>query len=398
MRKTNSSTTNKQTGSTAKKPKSTKTGQRRGLLRTLTDTVFAAFSTISVLLLWLCAASVYISPERLLIASVLGLAFPIALVGTLCIGVLSILFAPRVCWIAFIGLATTFGSIRSYCPINTFKEARTPSKEALRIMNYNTNNLSAITEEEEKRKFLMYLLDVAPDIIVFQEGNPKLEQWASLNERFERRFPHHATIDSTTNLQIWSRFDILRHETVTQDGQNAAVAFWLKNPHTTGEMIVINTHLKTNFLSKSNRESYKKIVEDSRQLQTPEEEAYRQGREIMGKVANSAATRAKMADDMADFIRRQPSGTPVIACGDFNDTPISYAIQRLKRLPMNDAFRMVGNGPAWSFTQDAIFVRIDHQFFTNHLQPLQANIDRTATWSDHYPLIVTYEWSEQPSE
>lgn len=176
MRKTNSSTTNKQTGSTAKKPKSTKTGQRRGLLRTLTDTVFAAFSTISVVLLWLCAVSVYISPERLLIASVLGLAFPIALAGTLCIGVLSIIFAPRVCWIAFIGLATTFGSIRSYCPINTFKEARTPSKEALRIMNYNTNNLSAITEEEEKRKFLMYLLDVAPDIIVFQEGNPKLEQ------------------------------------------------------------------------------------------------------------------------------------------------------------------------------------------------------------------------------
>lgn len=372
----------------------TRTGQRRGLLRTLTDTVFAAFSTISVLLLWLCAASVYISPEKLLIASVLGLAFPIALAGTLCIGVIAILFAPRVCWIAFAGLATTFGSIRSYCPINSFKEARTPGKGALRIMNYNTNNLCAITEEEEKREFLLYLLDIAPDIIVLQEGNPKLEQWASLNERFEQRFPHHTTIDSTTNLQIWSRFDILRHETVTQDGQNAAVAFWLENPHTKGEMIVINTHLKSNRLTMDDRQSYKKIVDDSRQLQTPEEEAYRQGREIIGKVANSAATRARMADEMAEFIRRQPAGTPIIACGDFNDTPISYAIQRLKRLPMNDAFRMAGNGPAWSFTQDAIFVRIDHQFFTDQLLPLQAHIDRSAKWSDHYPLVVTYEWKQ----
>lgn len=376
----------------AKTPRGNTGESKRGLLRTLTDSMFAAFSTISVILLWTCAASVYISPERFLVASVLGLAFPIALAGTVCIGVLSIIFAPRVCWITIVGIALSFGSTRSYCPINTFREARTPGKNALCIMNYNLNNLNSIQEEEDKREFLLYILDAAPDIIVFQEGCAKLEKWQSLNERFEQNYPYHATIDSTTTLQIWSKYALLRHQTLTQDGQNAAVAFWLRHPKNEGEMIIVNTHLKTNFLSKSDRERYKKIVDDSRQLQTPEKTSFRQARAIMGKVAHSAATRAHMADEIADFISSQPTGTPIIACGDFNDTPISYACQRMKRIPLNDAFRMVGNGPGWSFTSDAILVRIDHQFFTNHLEPIQARIDHSATWSDHYPLIVTYEW------
>lgn len=366
---------------------------RRDFVRTVTDTVFVAFAAVSVVLLWLCAASAYVSPGTLLVTSALGLAFPIVLAGTVVVFLLSLLFAPRVCWVAPLGMLLCAGSIRSYCPINVLREAHTPTERSLRVMTYNGCGVHSILDNDTlRREFLQYLLDQHADIICFQEGNHQLRYQAPRDKEFARVYPFGQTVDSTTCLQIWSRYEILRSEEVCRDGANAAFAFWLRHPSGKGEMLVVNTHLKTNYLSFSDRQKYKQLVEDSRRLQTSVDATLQQSRGIIGKVARAAVIRAEMSDEIAAFIARQPAELPIIVCGDFNDTPISYACQRLKRQGLNDAFRMVGNGPGWSFEHDAIAVRIDHQFFTGHLRPLQAHIDRSATWSDHYPLTVTYDW------
>ncbi len=364
----------------------------RGILRTFTETIFAAFSAVSVVLLWLCAASAYVSPGKVLVMSALGLAFPIMLAGTFAVFLLSLLFAPRVCWMSFLGMLLCFGSIRSYCPINVLREAHTPSTESLCIMSYNACGVQGASDEEKRKEFLQYIADQHADIVCIQEGTHEMRYYSQLPEFYTEAYPYGITVDSTTCLQMWSRYEILRHETICKDGTNAAVAFWLKSPRNDGEMIVVNTHLKSNYLSASDREKYKQMVHESSRLESSFDNTLDQSRNIVGKVARSAVIRAKMSDEIVEFLKTLPPEVPVIVCGDFNDTPISYACQRMKRQGLNDAYRMVGNGPGWSFNRDAIAVRIDHQFFTDHLRPLQAHIDRSATWSDHYPLVVTYEW------
>lgn len=364
----------------------------RGLFRTFTDTVFTAFSAVSVVLLWLCAASAYVSPDTMLVMSALGLAFPIVLAGTVAVFLLSLLFAPRVCWITLVGMLLCFGSIRSYCPLNVLRDAHTPSDHAFRVMTYNGCGIKDAADTVKLDEFLHYLDDQHADIICFQEGAYRLRYHSSWPAFFSAAYPYSMSVDSTTCLQIWSRHEILRSEAICKDGANAAVAFWLRHPAGKGELLVVNTHLKTNYLSVSDRERYKQLVRESSRLESSFDNTFHQSKSILGKVARAAVIRAKMSDEIADFVGSQPDSLPIIVCGDFNDTPISYACQRLKRKGLNDAFRMVGNGPGWSFNRDAIAVRIDHQFFTDHLQPLQAHIDRSATWSDHYPLLVTYEW------
>lgn len=83
---------------------------------------------------------------------------------------------------------------------------------------------------------------------------------------------------------------------------------------------------------------------------------------------------------------------PVIVVGDFNDTPLSYTYQRIKR-GLRDCFLecgglgRVGN----TFIRNHIGVRIDYVLCAKELVPLDAFVDRVE-YSDHYPLHVTLGW------
>ena len=76
----------------------------------------------------------------------------------------------------------------------------------------------------------------------------------------------------------------------------------------------------------------------------------------------------------------------IVAMGDFNDTPISYAHHKIcSRL--TDCYRATANGIGRSFNRDAIYVRIDNIFCSSHFKPFAVRVDDTVPFSDHYPII-----------
>lgn len=101
--------------------------------------------------------------------------------------------------------------------------------------------------------------------------------------------------------------------------------------------------------------------------------------------------RASQVDILSVEIRSSPY--PVIVCGDFNDTPVSYAYNTIgKRL--EDAFIEAGSGTGNTFRGNLPYVRIDYVFYN---APLHARIYRTKKihWSDHYPLTVDFTIHEK---
>ena len=60
-----------------------------------------------------------------------------------------------------------------------------------------------------------------------------------------------------------------------------------------------------------------------------------------------------MVDAVEDYLA-QHKDKPVILCGDFNDTPISYTRHRVASLGLTDAFREAGQGFGFSFRRNAI--------------------------------------------
>lgn len=345
---------------------------------------------MSVAGLWLCSFSGYISPNLLRITGIMGLAFPLMLGGTLFFLFLCLLFAPRRSWICLLGLLLSAGSVRSYFPVNPF-EADVDEGHALTVMTYNCHGFPGVTTDEPKREILEYIDSTEPDIFVYQEGNNSMPDWQKLLPAYKKRFPYHEEPfegqNKTTRQGIYSRYPIYRSELVTSHTMNGVVAFWLRMPKG-DSLLVLNVHLESNNLTPEDRTQYTKIVKENHGKQDPDS-ALLTSRTLASKIATAAGIRALMADTIADYLEAHID-VPMIICGDFNDTPISYSTYRMKRCGLNDAFRMAGNGMGRSFNKDAILVRIDHQFCSDHFKPASATIDKTPQWSDHYPLIVTY--------
>ena len=85
---------------------------------------------------------------------------------------------------------------------------------------------------------------------------------------------------------------------------------------------------------------------------------------------------------------------PVILCGDFNDTPLSYTYRRIQKAGYSDAFVAVGRGIMPTFAGKLPLLRIDYFWVNDKVMPLRFNRYRQKL-SDHYPIILDFSINKQ---
>ncbi|MBO4549088.1 MAG: endonuclease/exonuclease/phosphatase family protein, partial [Bacteroidaceae bacterium] len=146
-------------------------------------------------------------------------------------------------------------------------------------------------------------------------------------------------------------------------------------------LLIVNNHLESNGLSPEEKDEYTSTITDPHR-----ENIKSSSKMLMGKLSEAAAYRGAQADTIRAVVDRNASH-PIIVCGDFNDTPISYAYQRIARR-LTSAYRQAGSGPGFTYTQRSFPVRIDHLFFSDDWICTSCSIDRTVSSSDHYPIVV----------
>jgi len=344
----------------------------------------------AVVLLWVSAASVYLDPGVHPWAAVAGLAFPFLLGGALFLLFLCVLFATRWSWIPLLGLLLCGGSIRAYSPINFSKSAPASS---LKVVSFNTCGWGSYmhdagrgrqTRDGDTRRTAEYLAALDADLVCLQESY--VQQGTTWQEDIvdpimRRVTPYTDTVLTVGRNQVclYSKYPILRHERITYFGANVVGAFWVELG--AGDtLIVVDVHLKSMGLSEQDREDIGSVVDASQQ--TLSENA---ARGILGKIRKNSAIRSRMVAKVCAFLE-QHAGESILVCGDFNDTPISYARCQIGR-GLTDVYVASANGPGWSFNQNHIYVRIDHAFCSPDWEPYEAAIDRSIDTSDHYPLL-----------
>ncbi|HTF05125.1 MAG TPA: endonuclease/exonuclease/phosphatase family protein [Bacteroidia bacterium] len=105
---------------------------------------------------------------------------------------------------------------------------------------------------------------------------------------------------------------------------------------------------------------------------------------ILRRMKRAYTRRAGQANAIVEHM--QQCKYPMIICGDFNDTPVSYTYNILSS-GMKDAFRESGSGFGKTFVNPLPIPRIDYILHSETMSSWEFRTIRTDGMSDHYPIV-----------
>jgi endonuclease/exonuclease/phosphatase family metal-dependent hydrolase len=106
---------------------------------------------------------------------------------------------------------------------------------------------------------------------------------------------------------------------------------------------------------------------------------------IYSKLAEAYRLRAQQARLIALEIGKSPH--PVIVCGDFNDTPTSFAYHRIAN-ELDDAFIKSGKGMGNTYNNAMLPpIRIDYILYSKTFKSNAFSV-LGAPYSDHFPIMT----------
>ena len=146
-------------------------------------------------------------------------------------------------------------------------------------------------------------------------------------------------------------------------------------------VVVVNCHFVSNGINGEDKQTYHDIIT------SPEETDTKEGLLRLCRKVNAAGVkRAEQVDSLVACLE-ELGDVPIIVCGDFNDSPLSYVNHQLSR-KLNNAYVKSGNGPGISYHVAGMFFRLDNVFCSHHWRSFGAKVDSQQEMSDHYPLEV----------
>lgn len=357
-----------------------------GLLKIFDFAVFLL--TIVAALLLLCAyISRYVNPNDAWLFAFAGLGAPILYVVNI---IFALYWTIRWKRYAFLPLAVVLmgaGWISLFFQPTLRQRYPGAEPKAQVVMSYNVAGFLT----EKNGRVVSALDSVAasvarakPDILCIQEFQcnsaelkPRLDSLIGLpHDRVNYKVPNAA--GGGWGLAIYSNYRIIRSGVVDFE-RSTNSALWADLLVRGDTVRVFNCHLQTTSVNRSDREYLTEqefMADDS----TREERV----RSILGKLRRNFRIRAAQVDSLAPMIHRSPH--PVIVCGDFNDTPMSYAY-RTMRGDLADAFVEKGTGMPNTYQGLFNLFRIDYILHSREIAAVGYH-SPPGEYSDHKAVIA----------
>lgn len=338
-------------------------------------------NVMAALLLLLCGLSTAADPAEWPRVALFGLGFPVLWGLNLTFVFLWAVFCVRFVWIPLAAMLPSFSYIYDYCPLNWPEQH---PEGALKMITYNTANFGQNVRDSLGRSPVVeYLAASDADIICLQESfAPRKKKSSEVDKLMAAAGYHTPHLDDghPEYLQVYTRLPVLSAERVVyEEWGNGSIALKLLFEGDT--VLVVNNHFESYKLTQQDKQTYKELLRD------PESGGVEQkSRALVDKMAGVSRMRGPQVDSVLRYIDR--SGVQaVVACGDFNDPPVSYVCHRMASR-LTSAYRQSGSGFGWTFNQKGFYFRIDHIFVSDYWQTWETHVDKSAPWSDHYPLVT----------
>lgn len=264
-----------------------------------------------------------------------------------------------------------------------------PSGQPLTIASYNVEGFYWIAKNPGKYNIRKFIEDNHIDIICFQEHceESKLD---SVTVRSRMGMPYRCvffnrqTEWANFGVSIYSKYPIIRYGEIDfhSEQNNSIWADILVNKDT---VRVFNNHLQTTNVSLNQKkfseyQSIKNWKGQARTLVT-----------LLEQLKDNFQIRAQQAKLVRKII--DTTHYPTIICGDFNDTPISYAYNHIKPHDFKDGFKTCGKGYGHSFNGIKGLLRIDFISYDKYFCGIGYESPHLS-WSDHNPIIMQLKINE----
>ena len=342
------------------------------------------FAVIGLLSQFLCAINPMISPNHFVLTAYFGVSFwPIFLFNLLILIALIILKARKAIFYPILALIIAIpGFMKSY----SVKQQHTEPGN-LKIMSYNIANFRDITDNQRDSKSVKAdIIDIIkeqnPDILCIQEVRFHITKKVNELQEFidQTDYKYYSKAPKNSNY-IFSKYPI-EDDDFTEHFNDLDNAGFVKliNAGGLGKFYVECVHLQSFSITKEEIEylrDAKHYVENSETM----------GKSLIFKLKEGFQ---KRTEDTRTIVGNMPhNGLPIIICGDFNDTPLSYTYHQMHNAGLNDAFLQVGHGIGKTYCGRLPLLRIDYFWHSDDIVPMTFTRLKKKM-SDHYPIIMTF--------
>jgi len=336
----------------------------------------------------------YIAPSKLHVFAFTGFLFPIFWIANLLVLIWLSVRRSLLLVIPLLSLAISWNHwSNSFQLMEKSISDESGLEKSVRIMSYNTHMFDYYNHSGLKGspdEIFKFILQQNPDVICFQEffTSSKRHEYTptQIIARFRQYgYRHIEYLKSHTGntgygLATFSKYPITNTGTIPFEKSNNQAIF--SDINVKGKTVrVFNNHLE----SIGFKDGDLSVLDT---LEFSMSDSQRQGlRKISQKLNRAFALRSSQADVLAQHIANSPY--PVIVCGDFNDTPVSY-VYRTMRADMKDAFKEAGVGFGGTYNGRLPSFRIDYIFHSPVFDTY--NFKRfPLKYSDHFPIMVTLD-------
>jgi endonuclease/exonuclease/phosphatase family metal-dependent hydrolase len=316
-----------------------------------------------------------------------GLAYPIILIVHLLLLITWIFFDYR--WSIILGAVLLIGGTSHFRTFALGGGDDPGNDTTLSIMSYNVRlfdryNPSRDQSLVNKNKILKVISDRNPDVICFQE--------------FYHQDQPTSFVTKDTILQLLNVKDYHERYIHKLAGrQNFGIATFSKFPviekggiNFPGDETTFNYCIYTDIIKESDTFRVYNVHLQSIRLQTDDYAMFEKDGNysesgifsIVNKIRKAYPIRADQAKLVVNHISNSPY--PVIICGDFNDTPLSYVYNQFNR-KLTDAFRNSSWGIGKTYAGKIPAGRIDYIFHSNSLGSRNFVVHREKL-SDHFAI------------
>ncbi len=343
------------------------------------------FNWFFAVLLLVSDFSVFISPDIIPYSGLIGLLFPFLLIINIFFLIFRIFDKKVYFLISLIALLLSYYRIKDSYAFQHKKVVSAPINP-LKIMSYNVRmfDLYNWTGEHAGDSILNIIKKENADVICLQEFYSRKDfdfQTKIINAQHTKDY-----IISSKNKTgysgnaIFSKYPIISNGFVDvgESKQKCIYADIVKKRDT---VRIYSIHLASIHLDDSDYKFMKNINKNGK------DENIEGVKGIGTKLLDAYKIRAREVETLVPHIEASPY--PVIVCGDFNDTPVSYTYRSIKG-ELKDAFLESGIGIGHTYVKGLPLFRIDYILHDKQMTSKSYKRIRK-DFSDHYPICCETE-------